>query len=160
MPSSSYAPALKEPVDSQSSPRNLKYGIKDLIRFTRGTVAMKTVEHVTFRSAQYKYDRIGRIAFECITATNEPGQRQRLHRMRFYAQDPFYSGRICDAPAVMATCDCLYWLYRCEYAWWSKGLGEIIYSNGAYPLVTNPLRRIYMCKHLLRSGSTAITKKL
>lgn len=55
--------------------------------------------------------------------------------------------------------NCKQWLYRCEYAWWYRGLSDIIYSNGAPPLTTNPRLHLYCCKHLLRSGLVAVSKK-
>ncbi len=153
----SAVPTLKP---SPMAPRKYNFKIGDLLVKTAGTIAMKTVEHVSFRSAKYKYDRLGRIMLDVVTVTRIPGENQRLHRMQWYARDHNYSGPLYKCPAIMFSCDCKYWLYFCEYAWWSKGLAEIIYSNGEYPVTTNPGRRIYCCKHGLRSGLTMISKRL
>jgi hypothetical protein len=145
-------------INSPKSPRYYKYSIADVLAKTVGTVAMTTVRDVYFTSAKYGYDRKGRITLYGKTLTvDEDGRRK--HTPQFFAQDPHYSGRLYNCKAIMASCDCLFFLYFCEVAWWSKGLSEIRYSNGALPEITNPKLRIFCCKHLLRLGLTTVSKK-
>lgn len=49
---------------------------------------------------------------------------------------------------VTVACSCGDHLYRHEVALWSKGAADIIYSNGDFPVITNPELQIRMCKHL------------
>jgi hypothetical protein len=155
-----FIPAVANLIPSPPPPRKYNYTVADLIVKTTGTVAMRTVEYVTFRSAKYKYDRLGRITLEVITVTRIPGENQRLHKMQWYSRDPHYSGKLSNCKTIMFSCDCLHFKFVYEYAFWSRGISEIKYSNGGYPLVTNPRRRIALCKHGLRSGLNIITKKL
>jgi hypothetical protein len=145
-------------INSPRSPRYYKYTIADVLAKTVGTVAMRTVKDVYYVSSKYGYDRRGHITLFGRTITRDD-EGNRPHKAQFYAQDPNYSGRLYNCKAIMASCDCLYWLYFCEYAWWSKGLAEIRYSNGAYPNITNPKRHIFCCKHLLRLGLVTVSKK-
>jgi hypothetical protein len=48
------------------------------------------------------------------------------------------------------SCACGMFTYVLEAALASKGASVILYSNGASPQKTNPLRRAYLCKHLYK----------
>lgn len=52
--------------------------------------------------------------------------------------------------------NCEDWKYRLEVAFWMRGLAEIKYSNGAYPLHTNPRLKIRPC---IAKGQLVLTHR-
>ena len=96
---------LQKPIIA--NPRKQSFKVADLLAKTAGDIAMVTVQHVSFRSARYYYDRLGRITLECVTVTRIPGENQRLHKMQWYARDQNYSGKLSQCPSIMASCDCV-----------------------------------------------------
>ncbi len=99
--------AVKSLIPSPPPPRRYNFSVADLLVKTVGTIAMKTVEHVSFRSARYKYDRLGRITLDIVTVTRIPGENQRLHKMQYYSRDPHYSGKLSKCKTIMFSCDCV-----------------------------------------------------
>jgi hypothetical protein len=51
---------------------------------------------------------------------------------------------------TIVSCSCPFFLYNCEAALAAAGSGVILYSNGAPPVHTNPMKRPYLCKHLFK----------
>jgi hypothetical protein len=49
---------------------------------------------------------------------------------------------------VLVWCDCPYFTYHLEVALTQDNASVIAYSNGADPVVRNPGKRKYLCKHL------------
>lgn len=49
---------------------------------------------------------------------------------------------------IKVECDCEWFLYVCEVALNSYGAAEIKYSNGKWPVITNPRGIPLLCKHL------------
>ena len=64
-----------------------------------------------------------------------------------------------DAP-LWVSCDCGFFLYRCEVALARRGSSSIVYSNGKRPVHTNPRMVPYVCKHAIRAINTSITTDL
>ena len=84
------------------------------------------------------------------TITQEPNQKPRKHVQRIYAADQNYKGPLYLCPRLKVTCDCGNNLFQWEVANAYRGASDIIYSNGDYPIDTNPSLRPGCCKHLLK----------
>jgi hypothetical protein len=55
-----------------------------------------------------------------------------------------------DGRNVICNCSCPYFMYNLEVAMASRGASVVLHSNGAPPVVRNPGRRCYLCKHLYK----------
>jgi len=84
------------------------------------------------------------------TITREPGQQPRMHTQRIYASDPNYVGPLYLCPSIRIACDCGNNLFQWEVANVYRGVSDVIYSNGDFPIVTNPGLRPGCCKHILK----------
>lgn len=51
---------------------------------------------------------------------------------------------------VKISCDCEFFLYYCEFALWTWGAANIVYSNGDPAVVKNPGNAILACKHIAK----------
>lgn len=84
------------------------------------------------------------------TVTQEPGQKPRIHVQRIYAADENYKGPLYLCPKIKVACDCSNYLFQWETANSTRGVSDIIYSNGDMPIVTNPGLKPGVCKHILK----------
>ncbi len=88
------------------------------------------------------------IKFE--TLTRMPGEKPRVHVQRIYAADPNWKGPLSQCPAIKIACTCGNYLFEWEVANAYRGASDIIYSNGNFPIETNPSLRPGVCKHVLK----------
>lgn len=84
------------------------------------------------------------------TVTKEPGQQPRTHVQRIYATDPNYKGPLYLCSSIRVTCSCGDHLFRAEVALSYRNAADIIYSNGNFPIETNPTLKPQVCKHILK----------
>lgn len=84
------------------------------------------------------------------TLTKIPGERPRVHVQRIYAADINYKGPLSECPAIKIACDCGNNLFQYEVANSYRGCSDIVYSNGDFPIETNPGLRPGCCKHVLK----------
>jgi len=69
----------------------------------------------------------------------------------------FYEGEISKEAPVWVSCSCPDFLYRWEVALAHRNNSSVIYSNGAYPKITNPQMTPGVCKHVFRCAATALS---
>lgn len=84
------------------------------------------------------------------TITRVPGEDPRVHTQRVYAADPNYQGPLYECPAIKVACSCGNHLFQHEVALATRGGADIIYSNGDFPIITNPSLKPTICKHILK----------
>lgn len=94
------------------------------------------------------------------TLTREPGQEPRIHVLRIYSADPNYKGRLSECPALKLSCNCLNFGYVFETSLALRGAADIIYSNGDFPIQTNPTIRPGCCKHTFKALMFMVINKL
>lgn len=94
------------------------------------------------------------------TITKEPGEQPRTHIQRIYATDPNYQGPLYLCPSIRVTCSCGNFLFQWEVSNAYRGISDIVYSNGDFPIVTNPNLKPGVCKHLLKCLMFLIYAKL
>lgn len=94
------------------------------------------------------------------TITREPNQKPRVHVQRIYATDPNYTGPLYLCPSIRVACDCGNNLFQWEIANAYHGVSDVIYSNGDFPIVTNPSLRPGCCKHILKCLLFMVYSKL
>lgn len=57
---------------------------------------------------------------------------------------------------VWVSCNCEYFLYHCEVALATYRCSSVMHSSGEAPLMTNPARTPYACKHIIALAPRAI----
>lgn len=94
------------------------------------------------------------------TVTRDPKQTPREHIQRIYAADQSYKGPLYLCPAVKVTCDCGNNLFQWEISNAYHGISDVIYSNGDFPIQTNPGLQPGVCKHILKALLFIVANKL
>ena len=117
-----------------------------LIRKTAKT-QINNSKYVTIRTVQ-RHKTKPLVKF--TTITKEPGQQARIHTQRIYATDPNYQGPLYLCPNIRVSCTCGDHLFRAEVALSYRGSADIIFSNGDFPIETNPTLKPQVCKHVLK----------
>lgn len=118
---------------------------------------LKNSKYVAIKSVQIHKTKP---LIKFTTVTREPGQDPRIHVQRIYAADSNYKGRLCECPALKIACDCGNALFMWEVSDALKGAADIIYSNGAFPIITNPSLRPGCCKHIFKDLMFMVINKL
>jgi len=87
--------------------------------------------------------RDGRYIYKTVTLAN--GNTHQCWVMSFPPGEKSLNSMSQD---VLVWCDCPYFTYHLEVALTQDNASVIAYSNGADPVVKNPGKRKYLCKHL------------
>lgn len=118
---------------------------------------LKNSRYVKIKSVQINKNKP---LIKFTTVTYEPGQEPRTHVQRIYAADQTYKGPLYLCPAIKCACSCGNWLFQWETAGAYRGYSDIIYSNGDYPIETNPNLKPGVCKHLFKCLMYMVINKL
>lgn len=116
-----------------------------------------------------KYVRIKKVEFnktrnlyKFTTETYDPVKKEtRIHVQRIYPRNPYYTGKLSEArDGVKITCNCGFHLFYSEVALFNHAASDIIYSNGDYPIDTNPNLKPWGCKHCFKDLLFLVQKGL
>lgn len=86
---------------------------------------------------------------QTMTQTVIPGEKPRFYRQRIYTDDLTYTGRISRCPDIKISCSCPRFKFKWEFSLAMRYAADIIFSNGEYPVITNPSLKIGACKHCI-----------
>ncbi len=67
-----------------------------------------------------------------------------------------FHGPVAKTTPVWVSCTCPAWLFFCEVAVAGAGSTDVLYSNGAAPVVRNPSGTPYLCKHIYAVAAVGI----
>lgn len=141
--------------------RFVPYTAEKLLSRSRGSADRKWAAWVSVVRVKkfFKPGEPRQYRFELIT-THPDTPPNRAHHCSIWARNSNYTGPLHLAPAIKISCDCLRWVYHYEYAAWYRGVSDLLYCNGEFPVITNPGLRVNGCKHCIQALNSLIVNKL
>jgi len=125
--------------------------IKQILARTPASIKVNAAD-VIIKEAKVKRPKNGNPVFTCIAyskytaAGKYKGGRYETHKVKVTGL--MGAGSAISQKYVKVECDCGYFWSHCEVALHKQGAADIIHSNGAKPVVTNPRMIPHVCKHL------------
>lgn len=105
-----------------------------------------SAEDVVVKALKHKSTRGGMPAITGVTRDRKTVP-QRLHKYSVIGLNAS-NDKIATQKRIKVSCDCEFFLYYSEYALWTWGAANIVFSNGQPAHVRNPGNVPILCKHL------------
>lgn len=122
--------------------------VKQLLNLTPGKVRYRA-SYPRVRKIEDKEKKHYRNVFYRVALGNVESTGDSYNCLvRVHGSDDEFGYKMTPETEVWVHCSCPYFTYHLEVVLKLKGSSEIYNSNGAYPRITNPSLRPYLCKHL------------
>lgn len=148
---------------NSQKPPTARVGVPDAARAAKGLsllgllkrqprYQLNSAEDVVVKALKHTSTKGGMAAITGVTRDLKT-KPQRLHKFSVIGLNPAAS-KIASQKRIKVSCSCEFFLYYSEYALWTWGAANIIYSNGQPAHVRNPGNHPILCKHLVQVLNT------